>query len=201
MARKKHYITNINNRDIKALNFLWCTGYVKREHLLSCITKSRISNYEKEGLIIKDIHVTTSNEKIIAYKFSKKGSELARNFLNRDSFYKSQSIIHDCKLSDRYFSLTEKERESWQTENELRDRFFQKLEGIKIEDNQRYNELYNQYQNREISMPDCSYQAETGIEVFYESVTNSYKQIDLIAKERAVEVIKVNNSSIYETVR
>src|SRR5699024_5548461 len=62
MARKSHYIKNINNRDITALRALGNCGYVQRENLLNCITNSRINNYCKEGLIIKEVYVSNKNE-------------------------------------------------------------------------------------------------------------------------------------------
>lgn len=201
MARRSHYINNINNRDIKAFNAFSRCGYVQRENLLTCISKSRIENYQKEGLIEKEVHVSNQNETTTAYKFTDKGLDLSVKHTGIDKPYQSQSIIHDCQIADKYFSLSEQERDTWKTETELREQFYEKLEQLREQDYNRYQELYDQYQNREISMPDCSYITETQIEVFYESVTNNYGQAELEAKERAVEVLKTDTNTSYETSR
>lgn len=201
MARKSNYITNINNRDIKAFNALSRCGYVQRENLLTCISKSRIENYQKQGLIEKEVYVSNRNETTTAYKFTDKGLNLSIKYTGIDKPYQAQSIMHDCQIADKYFSLTNDERETWKTESELREEFFNKMEELREQDYSRYQELQEQYNNREISMPDCSYTTETQIEVFFESVTNSYGQAELEAKERAIEVLKTDTNATYETSR
>lgn len=201
MARQSHYITNINNRDIKAFNALSRCGHVQRENLLTCISKSRIENYQKEGLITKDVHVSNKNETTTAYKLTDKGLDLAIKHTDVDRPYQAQSVVHDCQIADKYFSLTKEEQETWKTETQLRDEFNEKLEQLREQDYSRYQELQEQYQSREISMPDGSYTSEMGVEVFYESVTNNYGQAELEAKERAVEVLKTDTNTSYETSR
>lgn len=201
MARKSHYIKNINNRDITALRALGNCGYVQRENLLNCITNSRINNYCKEGLIIKEVYVSNKNETTTAYKLTNKGLDLVIKHTDVDRPYRSQSIVHDCQIADKYFSLTKEEQETWKTETQLKDEFNEKLEELREQNYAQYLDLQERYENREISIPDCSYTSETGIEIFYESVTNNYGQAELEAKERAIEVLRLDSTSIYETNR
>lgn len=193
MARKSHYIKNLNYRDIQAIKSLGRCGYVNHNQLNTFLKDNRISNYQKEGLITKDIFRDHNNNSIVAYKLTDKGKDLAiRNGVNKP--YMAQSIKHDMNIADKYFSLNEQERETWKTETEIREKFLEELERIREQDQVRAMNIEEELRDRQISMPDCSYTLETGIEVYYESITNSYGQEELQAKERAIEILKTDNT-------
>lgn len=199
MARKSCYVKNLMNRDRLALTSVSKCGYVRSEQLKTHISQNRIDSYCKEKLVTKEVFVNNKNESITAYKLTDKGKDtLEKNFGVKDH-YKAQSISHDVKISDRYHSITEKEQDSWKTEKELRNEFNDRLAEIKQEDLDRYDEIIDQLRAGEISMPDCAYTSETGIEIIFEVVTNNYTIAELEAKENAVEII--NSNATYETGR
>lgn len=193
MARKSHYIKNLNYRDVQAIKSLGRCGYVTHNQLNTFLKDNRISNYQKEGLIKKDIYTDNKNNSITAYKLTDKGKDLAiQHGVNKP--YMAQSVKHDMNISNRYFSLSEQERETWKTETEIREKFLEELERIREQDQVKARDIEDELRDRQISMPDCSYTLETGIEVYFESVTNSYGQEELEAKERAIEILKTDNT-------
>ena len=199
MARKSHYIKNLNYRDVQAIKSLGRCGYVTHNQLNTFLKDNRISNYQKEGLIIKDIYTDNKNNSITAYKLTDKGKDLAiQHGVTKP--YQSQSIAHDRNIADRYFTLNHDERETWKTENEIREKFLEELERIREQDQVRARDIEDELRDRQISMPDCSYTTEQGVEIYYESVTNNYGQEELEAKERAIEILKTDNTT-YETSR
>lgn len=193
MARQAHYIKNLNYRDIQAIKSLGRCGYVTHNQLNNFLKDNRISNYCKEGLIKKDVFNNHNNNSTVAYKLTEKGKDLAiQNGVNKP--YMAQSIGHDQKIADKYFSLKIEERETWKTETEIREKFLEELERIREQDQGRAYRIAEELRDRQISMPDCSYTTETGVEVYFESVTNNYGEAELEAKERAIEILKTDNT-------
>lgn len=184
------------NRDRLALTSMSKCGFVTREQLNNYIAKNRIDNYLKEKLIVKNTHVDNKNNSITAYKLTSKGKEVLTKNFGVTNHYSARSINHDIKLSNRYFTLSEKEKESWKTEHDIRDLFNKKLDYIKENNYDRYQEILNQ----KISMLDCCYTTEMGQEIYFEVITINYSAEDIQAKEYTYNVLKESNSR-YETTR
>lgn len=184
------------NRDRLALTALSNCGFVTKTQLNNYIKDNRINSYIKEKLIVKSIHVDNKNNSVTAYKLTNKGKEVLTKNFGVTNHYSARSISHDIKLSNRYFTLSEKEQATWRTESHIRDLFNTKMEQIREQDLDRYREITEQ----KISMPDCSYTLETGIEVYFEVITINYTQSDIEAKERTFNILKESNSR-YETTR
>ena len=111
-------ITTIYPRDRKALSALSRCGYVNREQLSQFLRNKRIESYCKDGLIEKSIYSQpgskASDQEV--YRLTSKGRDFCRRELSLTRLYSAQNPAHDLVLADRYFSLSESERETWQTE-------------------------------------------------------------------------------------
>ncbi len=175
MAKPK--IKNFYNRDRLALISISKCGHVKEAQLKNFIADKRISNYVKDNLITKEVFNKNNGEQLVAYKLTKDGKKLLERQWGVKGHYNAQSINHDLGISNKYFSLSEDKRETWKTETELRQELEEKL----------------------ISTPDGAYvDKETGIETYFEVITNSYGQEEIQAKERFVEIMNIKS---YQTER
>lgn len=192
---KKTYIKNFYYRDKKALMSISKCGHVSKEHLNNFIKDSRIKNYIRDGYITKEVFNKPNGNSMEGYKLTKQG----RDFIEKQYGFKdhqhAQSLSHDLGIANKYFSLSEGERETWRTETELRREFEEQLNNLRYKDYERYEILREQLNDREISMPDCVYTTEQGVEVAYEVVTNSYGRAELEAKERYIQITKMEYQS------
>ena len=188
----KKYIKNFMMRDKNALLSISKCGHVSHNQLKNYIADSRIKNYVRDGLIEKEVFNKSNGEKLIGYKLTGEG----RKFVEKNyGFYKhqiAQSLNHDLGISDKYFSLTEQEQSSWRTETELRDQLQEHIDNLRNNEVDRWRELTEMMERREISVADCSY-VQGGVTIAYEVVTNSYGRAELQTKE---EYGNVMNTSI-----
>lgn len=197
MAKPK--IKNFYNRDRLALISISKCGHVKEAQLKNYIADKRISNYVKDNLITKEVFNKNNGEQLVAYKLTKDGKKLLERQWGVKSHYNAQSINHDLGISNKYFSLSEDKRETWKTETELRQELEEKLQEIKIIDYDIYEEINKMLEEKLISTPDGAYvDKETGIETYFEVITNSYGQEEIQAKERFVEIMNIKS---YQTER
>ena len=196
--RSKPYITQFFQRDRLAFTAMSRVGHVTKDHLKSCgLADSRIKNYLKDGLIEK-VAYKDGNKAGECYKLTRAGRELAERQWAIRGHYHAQSPLHDMSLANKYFSLPDHLRDTWRTETEIRDMFFEKLSQMR---EQGEEQLAKQYEDMLmkglISMPDALYVNEQGVSVSYEVITNSYGQAELQAKEAFVAIMKTD----YETTR
>lgn len=198
MARKKVYITQFFKRDKDAFTSMSKVGHITQQQMKSCnVTESRIKNYIRDGLVER-VAYKTNKTTDYAYKLTRQGRELAERNWGVNNHYHAQSINHDLSIANKYFSLSEEQRQTWKTETELRDKFEEKLQDLKDQGEEETARLYGEMLEKGlISMPDASYVSEDGIEVSYEVITSSYGRQELQAKETYVEIMKCK----YEAVR
>jgi hypothetical protein len=163
------------------------TGIVRLEALKEhCkVTDGRIKNYVREGYAEKILYKDGKEIKE-AYALTKKGRELAeKQWALRDHYHaQTKSPYHGLTLSDKYFSLSEQIRDTWRTETKVREQFLVKLREVEREDKERANLYYKMMEDRLISMPDGVYTSETGVEIAYEVVTDSYGRQEILANNR-----------------
>lgn len=198
MGRKS--VNKLMNRDRLAMTAVSRCGFCTKQHLNNYIKDSRIQSYERAGWLKKETIVSNQNIKTTAYKLTGEGKKVLEKNFGVKHHYKEQSINHDLKIADKYFSLSEKERETWRTETEIRHLFNEKLEEIKRNEYDRYEKILEDMRAGLYSMPDCSYTLETEIEVYFEATTSNYSQADYEAKERTITILKEDNTR-YETSR
>lgn len=188
----KKYIKNFLYRDEKALMSISRCGHVSHNNLKEYIAEKRITNYIRDGLVTKEVFSKNNGEQLVGYKLTAEG----RKFIEREYGFKdhqiAQSINHDLGIAKVYFSLSQEERDTWKTETQIREEFQGRLEEIKNQDYDRFEEINQLIEERQISVVDCSYvDKETGIENFVEIFTNSYGQVEFESKERFVEIMSI----------
>lgn len=199
--RTKPYITQFFNRDKLAFSSLSKCGHVTPDQLKQCgLADARIKNYIRDGLIEKVTHkesVRNGGAVRESYKLTKQGRELARSQWALNSHYHAQSPKHDLAIAEKYFSLSEAQRESFITEEGAKELFLEKLEDIRTHDKdlaKKYEEMLN---SGYISTPDAIYINEDGTQVAFEVITNNYGKKELQSKEAFVSIMKTQ----YETTR
>ena len=174
------------NKDLQEAIRIYSIG--SHKELNNFVADSRIKNYCRDGLVEKEVFNKTNGEQLIGYKLTKEGKSFVEKNYGFTGHQHSQSLPHDLGISDKYFSLTEAERETWRTETELRTQLDQELERMQYKDYDRWNELTEKLKEREISVTDCSY-TTGGITIVYEVVTNSYGRAEIQAKEEFATVM------------
>ncbi len=184
----KKYIKNFMLRDQKALISISRCGHVSHSQLKNYIADSRIKNYCRDGLVTKEVFNKTNGEQLVGYKLTNQGRQFVEKNYGFDKHQIAQSLNHDLGISDKYFSLTEQEQSSWQTETQLRNQLQDEIDRLRNSEVDRWRELTEMMEKREISVPDCSY-VQGGVTVTYEVVTNSYGRAELQAKEEYANVM------------
>lgn len=189
MAKKR--ITTIYPRDKGALSALARCGYVSREQLGEFLREKRVQSYCKDGLVEKSIYSRpgAKAQDIEVYRLTKAGRELCRRELSL-STYCAQNPAHDLALADRYFSLSQTERESWRTESQSREDVAREIRHLREQgEEERAGELWAKLQEGRLSMPDAVYTRSDGVSVAYEVTTSNYGQEEITAKEEAAEAL------------
>lgn len=115
-------IKKITSSDTKAFTALSKVGYLKQDYFKQLhISDKRLNQYQKEGLIDNKTYYNQREGKVeTSYYLTTKGQKYVSQNLDIKIFYRSNSPAHDSKLADKYFSLTQEERESWLSEADLR---------------------------------------------------------------------------------
>ena len=138
----------------------------------------RISSYEKDGLVERSVYSQPGDRGAdrAVYCLTTAGRDLCRRELCMTHLYSAQNPGHDLAIADRYFFLTPEERD---TIPQLRDQG----------EEERAEELWNKLQDGLLSMPDAIYQPQSGPEICFEVVTNSYGQEEIQAKEDTAQAL------------
>ena len=189
MGKKR--ITTIYPRDKSALSALARCGYVSREQLGVFLREKRVQSYCKDGLVEKSVYSQPGEktQDIEVYRLTKAGRELCRRELSLP-IYCAQNPAHDLALADRYFSLTESERETWRTESQSREDVCTEIRHLREQgEEERAGELWAKLQEGQLSMPDAVYTREDGVTVAYEVTTTNYGQEEITAKEEAAAAL------------
>ena len=189
MAKKR--ITTIYPRDKHALSALARCGYVSREQLGEFLREKRVQSYCKDGLVEKSIFSRpgAKAQDIEVYRLTKAGRELCRRELSL-STYCAQNPAHDLALADRYFSLSQTERETWRTEGQSREDVYSEIRQLREQgEEERAGELWAKLQEGQLSMPDAVYTREDGVSVAFEVTTGNYGNEEITAKEEAAEAL------------
>lgn len=184
----KKYIKNFMMRDKNALMSISKCGHVSHNQLKNYIADSRIKNYVRDGLVEREVFNKSNGEQLVGYKLTSDGRRFVEKNYGFDKHQIAQSLTHDLGISNKYFSLTEQEQSSWRTETELRDQLQEHIDNLRNSEIDRWNELTEMMERREISVPDCSY-TTGGVVIAYEVVTNSYGRAELQAKEEYTNVM------------
>lgn len=189
----KKRITTIYPRDRNALSALARCGYVTRDQLGEFLREKRIQSYCKDGLLEKSVYSKpgTRTEDKEVYRLTKAGRELCRRELSL-SIYNAQNPSHDLALADRYFSLSQSERETWRTEGQSREDVWARIRQLRDQgEEERAGELWAKLQGDRLSMPDAVYTKADGVSVAFEVTTSNYGSEEIAAKEETAEALGI----------
>lgn len=174
-ATGQHLIKKEDNfkilyRDKQAFKAGYICGHVKEEQLLTLISPNRLRTYKENGWF-KEV----GNDGDL--KFTKEGRDYVASRLGWDQAYIPKSIEHDSILNNKFFSLSEAERESAKSETEVRNELMEKA-FFTNEDSQK-TEDYIKFLEEQTSPVDFVYERideETGeVEcIGFEGVTINY---------------------------
>lgn len=199
-GRKKQYINKLTTKDRDLLKAFRNVGYLNQRHIKQEIglSDNRLLNFKRDGYIEQCAYLNRQTKEMEhVYRLTDKGKKLVSTQMNLDNFYKSSSARHDLALADKYFSLSNADRENWLTESDLRDRFNEHIEKLQDQGEiERAEQLREMLQERTINVPDGAFMKEGQI-MFVEIVTNSYGTAELQAKQEFVQEMGVN----YETIK
>ena len=189
-AIAKQHITTLYPRDVRALSALARCGYVTADQLReNGLRDKRIHSYCKDGLVERVTHSRPGDREADreCFRLSKAGRDLCREELSC-RLYNAQNPAHDLCLSDRYHAISPEERATWKTESECRDIFTEHIQQLRDQgEEERAQELWDQYQDGRISMPDAMYTRSDGVTIAFEVITNNYGEAEISAKEEAAE--------------
>lgn len=190
-------INKIYPRDLKALGALARCGHASHDQLREYVRDKRLSTYEKAGLIgrVPYNRPGDSDGDRICYKLTTAGRDFCRHELHFSGMYVPQSVAHDMGLSDKFFSLSESERSSWQTETQVRDMYAQHMDSLRDQGQEELAQsLWDRLQGGEVSPPDAIYTSESGEQVVVEVITNNYGAEEIAEKIEFAEAIELANS-------
>lgn len=191
-AIAKQHITTLYPRDVRALSALARCGYVTADQLReNGLRDKRIHSYCKDGLVERVTHSRPGDREADqeCFRLSKAGRDLCREELSC-RLYNAQNPAHDLCLSDRYHAISPEERATWKSESECRDIFTEHIQQLRDQgEEERAQELWDQYQDGRISMPDAMYTRSDGVTIAYEVITNNYGEAEISAKEEAAEAL------------
>lgn len=190
----KKYIKNFFYRDEKALMSISRCGHVSHNNLKEFIAEKRILNYIRDELVTKEVFSKNNGEQLVGYKLTAEGRKIVEREYGFKDHQIAQSLNHDLGIANVYFSLSQEERDTWKTETQIRNEFEERVEEIRLNDYERYEEINKLIEERQISIIDCSYiDKETGIENYTEVITNSYGQAEIESKERFIEIMNIKS--------
>lgn len=188
MAKYKG-MSHIYPKDILALSIIGHSGSISRESLKNFVSENRIRTFEKS--LIKKVsypekYGTGTRE---CFVLTNTGKQFAKNECNLDKIVSNGESYHHNENVSRWIcqNLNKQEIGSILNERQARDIIEDHLAQYKEQgEHDRYQELYEQLEHGQISMPDIIYRdSSTGEMVCIEITTSSYKEDDIAAKELA----------------
>lgn len=195
---KKIYIDKFMNRDRIAFNAISKCGHVSHNQLKNFLADSRIKNYVRDGLVQKVPYKLQGGKNGECYKFSKEGRAVAEKQFGIRNHYHAQSASHDLAIANKYFGCSEENRDNFRTETDLRELLMDKFQELRDQGQEETAKMYEDMLNQGlISVPDCYYVNEDGVETCFEVITNTYGEAELQAKEVYVQIMQME----YETTR
>lgn len=184
MPRKEHYINRLSHKDEALLRILKDSQHISKEQALLYISRSRLENYCKEGVLIKK-HYMDSNCQKTAYELTSFGRKfIVKNYPHfAGGFYQSsRAIKHNLALAQQ---IIEHAQSRWFNERELREMM---AERVVDAGDMRWHYL-QMLEHNGISPTDGAYVNEQGEICLVEIINGNYGAEQIAAKEAFAEVM------------
>lgn len=180
----KSTLNKVYLRDMKALGALARCGHASHEQLKEYVKDKRLTTYQRAGLVARvPYNRPGSGEGRTCYRLTTAGREFCRQELHFTAMYQPQSVAHDMGIADRYFSLSLQERDSWQTETQVRNMYAQHMDNLRDQGQEELAQsLLDRLQAGEVSPPDAIYTTEGGEQIVLEVTTNNYGEAEISEK-------------------
>ena len=185
----------ITDNQTRLLSDLSRVGCVSKKNIFTHtgVNAKGLSSLVNQGLIIKTEKINSNASNDIYYKFSSTGKAYAQKHIEdvASKFYSAQSVNHDAKLQEYYYSLSQTEKQTWRTEQECRDLLQEQINLMPY--SYEKIELQDKLNNYEISPPDCYVQRDNGEIEVYEVITDSYGKQDIEKKIEFCNALNIDN--------
>lgn len=194
---RKNSISKIYPRDLKALGALARCGHASHNQLGEYVRDKRLTTYQRAGLVarVSFNRPGDGSKDRACYRLTAAGREFCHHELHISGMYQPQSVAHDMGIADRYFSLSQPERDSWRTESQARDMYLQRIVQLRDQGQEELAQsLLDKLQTGEVSPPDAVYTALNGEQVVLEIVTNNYGEAEIEQKVEFAEALDLENS-------
>lgn len=167
-------------------------GHLNHEQLKNLgMSDTRIKSYCRDGIFKKvayDIKGQVNNG--ICYKLSDEGKKYATTNWGFKKFAQNTNghERHNLDVANKYMSLTQEERATVLNEREVRDLVQDRI--WDIENKQERDQAQELLDQGTMSMPDIVYTTEEGVTMAFETITNNYGEVDIVAKQETCTFIK-----------
>lgn len=182
----------LNHKDIDFLNSLRCSGLCTKGQATKFISANRLKNFILDKTLEKCTYISKIGQRQEVYRITDGGKKWIRQNIQEltdRKFYNSTGTEHDIRLMDKILTLSREQRQAMRCENKIRDEFKLRLEQLlQDRDFDRYDNMYTAMQEHTVSMPDLAF----GVDEYFEVVTSSYGQAEIVAKIQAVALIGGN---------
>lgn len=204
-------IKRVMLQDVRGFQACWKCGHVTEKQLLTVWTQNRINTWSEKGMLVNHGGSNKEGHRVFALtpegeKMCRKHEDL--RFKGSAQAHSKDKIRHNLGINRKYWSLSEEQQRTAKTEGdirqearEMRKELDTEIKALKVDinsekDNERIAELEKQlerlqsraddidyaWETREISTPDFSYINSKGEEVYFEIITNQYKESEISAK-------------------
>lgn len=171
--RRQNYLNKLNYKDERLCSIVKNSHHISQAQALLIISRNRLDNYEKQG-VLKKLHYMDNNRKEIIYELTKKGRDwICRNFSHlRGNFYTSSTApIHNTILAQQ---IIDRPYTQWLNERDLRELLIREIE----QSDNRWERM-RQLENGQISVPDGAYRNEDGSIEAIEIINDNYTSTQL----------------------
>lgn len=183
--RREHYINRIDGKDEQLLNLLRNCQHISLEQGLQIVSRSRLENYCKEGVLTKVRYISSGRQKT-AYELTHKGRKFISQkcpHLVQGGYYQSRTAVkHNIRLASQ---IMEHSQSRWLNERELREMMADKI--VNAED-LRWHYM-RMLENHQISPTDGGFINENGDLCLIEITNDNYTAEHIAAKETFAEVM------------
>lgn len=178
-------------RDKEIYKSFYNVGYLKKEDIKQLgMSENKFYQLERFKLVEKhEVLNRNSKEYETYYKLTDKGKNFVADKMNyKRDYYSSRSKEHDIFVSKNYMRLKEEfnfKADNWRNESECRELQRDRMNELREQDNQRYEEL----RTRDISPADGMLVLDNGQSVCIEITTDRYGQAEIQAKQEFANLV------------
>jgi len=197
MAKRNH-INQIKSFDKIVFKALADVAILTKNDLRTFVSEKRFKTYVQGGYIKMLTVVANDGKTKDVYSLTPQGQRFAKKYMGLSNFYKSNSLRHDIKLSEKYMNLSDEQRASWVREKDLMEMAQKEIDRLKNSDDRdekvKGDKLQENLNNKKISSVDGAYFVtiqETNQVVlhFLEVTTTNYGEVEIAAKEAFVTIL------------